>query len=158
MAALLTRPSTLPNSATARSNRAVTSSAWPVWQATARARPPAALMAAATSCNGSTLRAASTTAAPAWAAASVMAWPMPRLAPVMTTTRFCRWMAALMLPRVPGEAGGLRPGLQSAAGPANLWASTSDQGPMGSLIKKRRKKMSKHKYRKRLRADRHKRK
>ena len=29
---------------------------------------------------------------------------------------------------------------------------------MGSLIKKRRKKMSKHKYRKRLRADRHKRK
>jgi hypothetical protein len=29
---------------------------------------------------------------------------------------------------------------------------------MGSLIKKRRKKMSKHKYRKRLRANRHKRK
>ncbi|HEX9977454.1 MAG TPA: AURKAIP1/COX24 domain-containing protein [Acidimicrobiia bacterium] len=27
---------------------------------------------------------------------------------------------------------------------------------MGSLVKKRRKKMSKHKYRKRLRADRHK--
>jgi hypothetical protein len=32
------------------------------------------------------------------------------------------------------------------------------EGPMGSLVKKRRKKMSKHKYRKRLRADRHKRK
>ncbi|HAX82148.1 MAG: AURKAIP1/COX24 domain-containing protein [Actinomycetota bacterium] len=29
---------------------------------------------------------------------------------------------------------------------------------MGSLIKKRRKKMSKHKYRKRLRANRHKKK
>jgi hypothetical protein len=29
---------------------------------------------------------------------------------------------------------------------------------MGSLVKKRRKKMSKHKYRKRLRANRHKRK
>ncbi|HUF16079.1 MAG TPA: aurora kinase A-interacting protein [Acidimicrobiia bacterium] len=29
---------------------------------------------------------------------------------------------------------------------------------MGSLIKKRRKKMSKHKYRKRLKANRHKRK
>ncbi len=29
---------------------------------------------------------------------------------------------------------------------------------MGSLIKKRRKKMSKHKYRKRLKEDRHKRK
>jgi hypothetical protein len=34
----------------------------------------------------------------------------------------------------------------------------STRGPMGSLIKKRRKKMSKHKYRKRLRANRHKRK
>jgi hypothetical protein len=32
------------------------------------------------------------------------------------------------------------------------------EGLMGSLIKKRRKKMSKHKYRKRLRANRHKRK
>src|SRR3990172_5999603 len=30
------------------------------------------------------------------------------------------------------------------------------EGLMGSLVKKRRKKMSKHKYRKRLRADRHK--
>ena len=32
------------------------------------------------------------------------------------------------------------------------------EGSMGSLVKKRRKKMSKHKYRKRLRANRHKRK
>ena len=48
--------------------------------------------------------------------------------------------------------------MQSDAGAANLWASPEDQGLMGSLIKKRRKKMSKHKYRKRLRADRHKRK
>jgi len=32
------------------------------------------------------------------------------------------------------------------------------RGLMGSLVKKRRKKMSKHKYRKRLRANRHKRK
>ena len=30
--------------------------------------------------------------------------------------------------------------------------------PMGSLVKKRRKKMSKHKYRKRLRQNRHKKK
>jgi hypothetical protein len=36
---------------------------------------------------------------------------------------------------------------------------TSQRGfSMGSLIKKRRKKMSKHKYRKRLKANRHKRK
>jgi hypothetical protein len=35
----------------------------------------------------------------------------------------------------------------------------SDRGfCMGSLVKKRRKKMSKHKYRKRLKANRHKRK
>lgn len=32
------------------------------------------------------------------------------------------------------------------------------RGSMGSLIKKRRKKMSKHKYRKRIKANRHKKK
>jgi hypothetical protein len=38
-------------------------------------------------------------------------------------------------------------------------SSPSQRGfPMGSLVKKRRKKMSKHKYRKRLKANRHKRK
>lgn len=35
---------------------------------------------------------------------------------------------------------------------------SQSRGSMGSLVKKRRKKMSKHKYRKRLRANRHKRK
>ena len=38
-----------------------------------------------------------------------------------------------------------------------LWPD-SRREHMGSLVKKRRKKMSKHKYRKRLRANRHKRK
>ena len=37
-------------------------------------------------------------------------------------------------------------------------APTHTKDSMGSLVKKRRKKMSKHKYRKRLRANRHKRK
>jgi hypothetical protein len=54
-----------------------------------------------------------------------------------------------------GAAAGLRfdprpTNLQRPSGPAEVF--------MGSLIKKRRKKMSKHKYRKRLRANRHKRK
>jgi len=49
------------------------------------------------------------------------------------------------------------PGLLGWPPATNLWPPQA-RGPMGSLVKKRRKKMSKHKYRKRLRANRHKRK
>lgn len=45
--------------------------------------------------------------------------------------------------------------MRIALGPSNLRRHVYE-GRMGSLVKKRRKKMSKHKYRKRLRADRHK--
>lgn len=38
------------------------------------------------------------------------------------------------------------------------WVVLNHRRAMGSLVKKRRKKMSKHKYRKRLRANRHKKK
>ena len=40
----------------------------------------------------------------------------------------------------------------------DLGSRLFDEGLMGSVIKKRRKKMSKHKYRKRIKANRHKRK
>jgi len=50
--------------------------------------------------------------------------------------------------------------LRFAPRPTNLRRPIpqSEKVSMGSLIKKRRKKMSKHKYRKRLRANRHKKK
>ena len=50
--------------------------------------------------------------------------------------------------------------LHNASPTTNLYWSCSKKPKefMGSLVKKRRKKMSKHKYRKRLRANRHKRK
>ena len=58
----------------------------------------------------------------------------------------------------PGEYAGSRTrSLLIAPSATNLWPSAT-RGQMGSLVKKRRKKMSKHKYRKRLRANRHKRK
>ena len=47
--------------------------------------------------------------------------------------------------------------MRSGAGAAMLTCHAI-RGSMGSLVKKRRKKMSKHKYRKRLRANRHKKK
>jgi hypothetical protein len=47
--------------------------------------------------------------------------------------------------------------LDGAPNDGNLWPHIRREY-MGSLVKKRRKKMSKHKYRKRLRANRHKRK
>ncbi len=51
------------------------------------------------------------------------------------------------------------PGLRIGTGFTNLELQIVNFGNyMGSLVKKRRKKMSKHKYRKRLRANRHKRK
>jgi hypothetical protein len=50
------------------------------------------------------------------------------------------------------------PGCGGGPDPRTYGPHRKTKGPMGSLIKKRRKKMSKHKYRKRLRADRHKRK
>ena len=52
------------------------------------------------------------------------------------------------------------PGLRLAAAPARiLLIHLFDvKDSMGSLVKKRRKKMSKHKYRKRIKANRHKKK
>lgn len=44
------------------------------------------------------------------------------------------------------------------AGAARIGVSPLARTSMGSLVKKRRKKMSKHKYRKRLKANRHKKK
>lgn len=50
------------------------------------------------------------------------------------------------------------PRLRPLAGPATIGVSRRARKLMGSLVKKRRKKMSKHKYRKRIKANRHKKK
>jgi hypothetical protein len=48
--------------------------------------------------------------------------------------------------------------VHGAAGVLFAFSTSKETPPMGSLVKKRRKKMSKHKYRKRIKANRHKRK
>ncbi len=72
----------------------------------------------------------------------------------------CRVRRPVVMPMSGGMVSGRLGGLRFPTRPTNLRRPTqhSQKDPMGSLIKKRRKKMSKHKYRKRLRANRHKRK
>lgn len=54
------------------------------------------------------------------------------------------------------KAGLGRSGLRLGASAATIKVNGRTRKCMGSLIKKRRKKMSKHKYRKRIKANRHK--
>ena len=87
VAALFTSTSIPPKASCARAISAWTSASRPVWQATASASPPAARIFSATDSTPSSLRLASTTRAPAAPNASAIASPIPREAPVTTTTR-----------------------------------------------------------------------
>src|SRR5512143_3366004 len=76
----------------------------PMWQATAVALPPAALIAAATASQPSCLRLETITCAPYSAYAFAIASPMPRLAPVTTATlpdRSNEIVICVSLPRPP---------------------------------------------------------
>ncbi len=84
--AAVTSTSRRPKSATVCSTSATTAASCVTSVGTASARPPAALIAAATSAICWRVRAASTTAAPSRANASAIARPMPRPAPVTIAT------------------------------------------------------------------------
>src|SRR5512143_971102 len=85
----------------------------PMWQATAVALPPAALIAAATASQPSCLRLETITCAPYSAYAFAIASPMPRLAPVTNATlpvRSNETVICLSFPRPPrGRSGPVHP-------------------------------------------------
>jgi hypothetical protein len=109
--ALLTQTSILPKCSTARraSSSTLPHSATSV--GTARALPPRASHSVATPSGASSERAARTTEAPRWAKCLAAARPMPRDAPVITTTILSALVRALAPPgvvtfgHIPREAG-----------------------------------------------------